>query len=324
MMASCRMAPRTIWILGALTFSLAIPAWATPTPAPASSAAAASPVTVAPMTGQSWLPQTSMPAPDSVNGVMAGAVRAHAPPAATRVPWIRAQQIQQTAAAFGAQAGMMARARQIDDELAMNAAMYNKAFDFAKLELPGGVMPPVITEGRDSFNLSSPDVLRAEGRLYDIVVPARLVASPPTWRDYLWMPTGKLEVPASTLLPTTSDERALWDVWVRRGWEEGDHLADAEFHANLARMQRDMLGMVRYRMLEAQGLVVAPVIRQDHLGVTGGGNTMAIDDRVIAIRQPARLDPDTHRWEFKKPVTNARDLISPPKPSPLPSSGGDE
>ena len=291
-------------------------------PAPATSTPPAA-------TGQeAWTPAESVPPPASVQGVLAQSLDSGTAPI-THVPWVRARMIERAAAATGAQAGMLARARIIDHDLLARAALYDRAFDFAALELPHGVLPPVITEGRNAYNLSTPDVLRAEGRVFRIVHPARLVATPPTWRDYLWMPTGKLSLPDAAMLPHGADERALWNLWVRKGWDEGQRLADATFRANLDRLQRDFIGMVRYRTLQDQGLVTAPTIAATHLGVTGGGDEMAIDDRVVAIRAPSALDPDARRWEFRTPVTTAHDLatttvptVPPPASSTAPPPGG--
>lgn len=250
----------------------------------------------------------SLPAgPSSPEDVLADAVlKQDANPSG--IPPLRAQQIQEAAAAYGAQAGADARAKDINRIVQERAARYDRAFNFAALMLEPGFLPPVISEGRDAYNQPSADEVRAADRLYRIEFPARLVSVPPSWRDYLPMDLSGVERPSAAVLPQNREEKNLWNHWAAEGWKRGVLLANNTFEANLARLDRDFHGMIRFKALYEQGVVSKPLLAHSTLGVTGGGDEMAVNDRISRITEKAQLDPAQARWRRSEPVTAARDL----------------
>lgn len=227
---------------------------------------------------------------------------------ADEVPWVRAQAIQAAAAAFGAQAGMADRARDINADLRRDSARYDRVFNFAAVMLEPGFLPPVISEGRDAYNQPSDFEVRAADRIYKIEFPARLVNVPPRWQDYLFVPESAPMPPERTAVPKTSAERALWDEWATQGWNQGVAMANETFLSNLGRLKRDFEGMIRFKTLYAQGLVTKPVLARSQLGVTGGGDEMAVGDRIYEVTDRAQLNPDTSRWSTAQPRTHASDV----------------
>lgn len=215
----------------------------------------------------------------------------------------RLQMIQVAAASLGSQAGMAARTREIQAALLNRARDYDRVFDFSRLMLEPGFMPPVITEGRDAYHQPNDYEARASDRIYKIERPARLVSAPPTWRTYLLSPSTPAVRPDSSVLPKTKEEKSAWDAWAQRGWDEGARLADQNFEANLARLRQDFEGMLRFKMLYEQGLVTKPNLARSTLGVTGGGDEMAINDRIIRVTNPAALDANTDNWSTRQPRT---------------------
>lgn len=226
---------------------------------------------------------------------------------ADEIPWLRAQVIQEAAAAFGAQAGLAARARQLNEELQRNASHYDRVFNFSAIMLEPGFLPPVISEGRDAYNQPSDFQVRAADRIYKIEFPARLVNVPPRWQDYLFVPPSEAMRPDRTALPKTAAERALWDQWAASGWQQGVALAEETFRSNMGRLKRDFEGMLRYKTLYAQGLVVKPVLARSVLGVTGGGDEMAVGDRIYEVTGKAALNPDQSKWSTPRPRTHVSD-----------------
>lgn len=222
---------------------------------------------------------------------------------------MRAQQIQEAALAYGASAGMDARAKEINRVLDSNARNYDHAFNFGALMLEPGVMPPVISEGRDAYNQPSDTLVRAADRVYRIEFPARFVSVQPTWRDYLPVPVTGAPRPDATMLPKDRSEKNLWDQWATEGWKKGIELANETFEANTARLKRDFEGMIRYKALYEQGVVSKPVLASSNLGVTGGGDEMAVGDRIHQITDKAQLDPTTRRWAHPMPVTGQNDRV---------------
>ena len=281
----------------------------------------------APMSGSNTLPGDSywgntgvdsmrpMTAPpESVQDVMSGSIL-NPRKQADEIPWVRAQAIQSAAAAFGAQAGLAARARHINSELRQNSLQYDRVFNFSAVMLEPGFLPPVISEGRDAYNQPSDYQVRAADRIYKIEFAARLVNVPPRWQDYLFVIESSPSPPDRTSLPKTSAEKALWDQWASRGWEQGQGMAEETFRSNMGRLKRDFEGMLRYKTLYAQGLVSKPILARSNLGVTGGGDEMAIGDRIYQVTDGARLNPDSSRWSTPAPRSHATDPKVEPQPA---------
>lgn len=212
------------------------------------------------------------------------------------VPRIRAEAIQEAAASFGTQAGLAHVAQQINAALQARSTYYDQAFNFDAVELEPGFIPPVISEGRNAYNQPNANEVRAADTIYKIEFPARLANVPPRWQDYLMQPFTNPELPHPSMLPKTSAEKALWNEWVNKGWAEGERQGWDNFESARGRLKRDFEGMVRFKSLYVQGLVDKPILARSTLGVTGGNNQMAINDRLVRITKPAQFNPDTKRW----------------------------
>lgn len=217
------------------------------------------------------------------------------------VPRIRAEAIQDAAATFGTQAGLAHVAHEINQALEARADYYNKAFNFEAVELEPGFIPPVISEGRNAYNQPNANEVRAADYLYKIEFPARLQNVPPRWQEYLVQPFNNPEMPHPSLMPKTDAEKALWNEWVNKGWEQGVNQGWDNFESSRGRLKRDFEGMVRFKRLYVQGLVDKPILAHSTLGVTGGDNQMAINDRLVRITKPAQFNPDTKRWLNTEP-----------------------
>ncbi len=280
------------------------------TPTPAASAGAATQGTLPGdvywgNTGVDPLRPMSNP-PSSVNDVLSDSMLRQKDQK-DEIPWVRAQAIQDAAASYGAQAGLAARARQINEELRLGGGQYDRVFNFSAVMLEPGFLPPVISEGRDAYNQPSDFQVRAADRLYKIEFPARLVNVPPRWQAYLFVPESAPQAPDRTSLPKTRAEKALWDQWAARGWEKGQAMAEETFRSNMGRLKRDFEGMLRYKTLYAQGLVTKPVLAKSVLGVTGGGDEMAVGDRIYEVTDKAKLNPDKAKWSTPAPRTHVTD-----------------
>lgn len=215
---------------------------------------------------------------------------------ADKVPRIRADAIEGAAMGFGTQAGMANRADKINKALKVRQGYYDKVFNFSVLQLEPGFLPPVISEGVDAYNQPSDDEVRAADHIYKIEFPAKIVNVVPRWQEYLFVPFGNPDVPDKSILPKTSAEKDLWNEYVSKGWSIGEKQANEEFEGRLARLKRDYEGMLRYKKLYEKGMVSKPVIARSSLGTTGGGDQMAVGDRVIKITNKAQLNPNQQRW----------------------------
>lgn len=212
---------------------------------------------------------------------------------------MRYNALRDTALSVGARAGLAYRAAAINQILSRYERSLERVFNFNSLMLDHSVLPPVLIEGRNTLEQNSPDVLRLADRSYTIYSQARFVTAPPTWRDYLWLQYSKPDLPDRSLLPRDAPESKIWDRYVQQGWRAGADQANTIFAENIGRLKRDLEGMVRYRILLAQHMVSPPFVAKMDLGVTGGGDAMAVNDRMLQITALPQLQSNSATWDSK-------------------------
>lgn len=211
--------------------------------------------------------------------------------------YIRIKAIQDTAFSYGAQSALAWRSKQMDQLLQSEQNNLNEIFNFNALILKNNVLPPVLAEGDNALNMANPSTLRLADKVYKIVQPPRFITTIPTWRDYLYMSYPKPDSPDFTLLPKTPEEKADWQKYSAQGWQAGIQQANQIFSANLGRLKRDYAGMILYRKLLAQNMVTPPYVAKADLGITGGGNSMRINDQVLRITATSELNANAKTWK---------------------------
>ena len=178
----------------------------------------------------------------------------------------------------------------------------DRVFDFRQLLVaaPSGLMiePPIISESINSMLIDTGGQQAAvSDRIYNIINNAQIVSAPRTWRTYLERTWPLVEPPPDILRPENEEERAIWADLVSKGWQEGIEQADDIFAEDLNTLLSDFRGMVRFRMLLAQGMVSAPYALQVDRGVTGGGDEMRIGDRAVQITGVPKLISGANQWK---------------------------
>jgi defect-in-organelle-trafficking protein DotC len=217
--------------------------------------------------------------------------------AQTNLGAIRAQALRDTALSVGARGGLAFRAQQINAVLLRYENMIYRLFNFNAMMLEKNVLPPVLTEGRNTLSLGGTDTIRVADRTYQILNQARFVTAAPNWRDYLWLSYSPPEAPDRTLLPRNREERIVWKKYTEEGWQAGLQQADLIFKESIARLKRDYEGMIRYRTLLAQNMVSPPFVAQMDMGVTGGGSDLTVNDRVLRITAFPTLQNESKDWK---------------------------
>lgn len=130
---------------------------------------------------------------------------------------LRSQSLRDSALSLGARGALASRAKQVNCVLLKHEHLLYRVFNFNAMLLDKNVLPPVLTEGRNSLNLAGTDAIRISDRLYQIIAQAKFVTAAPIWRDYLWMSYTDPETPDKSLLPRTRAERALWKIFIKIG-----------------------------------------------------------------------------------------------------------
>ena len=210
---------------------------------------------------------------------------------------MRLMALQETAETTGAQAGLAWRAEQINCFLKERVNELDHIYNFRALLLRDDIMPPVLEEGRREMHIASFKTVRAADVIYRVISPPVFVSNPPHWRDYLWMDYSEPERPNETLLPKKAAEAAVWNCFIRKGWNHGIEQADIIFQANLNRLTRDYNGMVLYHKLYAQNMITAPYVSRAELGVTGDSREMRVNDRILRIAATSQLNTNPNEWK---------------------------
>lgn len=203
---------------------------------------------------------------------------------------------------YGAQGGLAARAFALNEMLRRNEPQLDGAYDFRTLVLPAGngqtlMRPPIVSAAQMAFALGeNGQVARETSCIYEITRAAELTSAPPNWRSYLVRAWEAPPRPADAVLPHTKAEVSYWNKHVAEGWAQGEKQAVEIFLSDLGRLQRDIIGMARYRVLLRSRLVEPPTVSFQNARSQGGGDTLRVGDRVVRITGQPGLQANTHRW----------------------------
>jgi defect-in-organelle-trafficking protein DotC len=210
--------------------------------------------------------------------------------------------LQTAALTYGAQGGLAARSFALNEMLRRYEAQLDTTYDFGALVLPvnGGqtlMRPPIVSAAQMAFALGdNGQVARETSCIYEITREAQLASTAPNWRTYLVRSWATPMRPTDSSLPRTKQEVAYWDKWVAEGWADGETQADEIFLSDLGRLQRDMVGMARYRVLLRSNLVEQPVLAFKTQTADGGRDSLHINDQVIRITNQPGLQGSPGHW----------------------------
>ena len=214
----------------------------------------------------------------------------------------RMDMIRTAALTYGAQGGLAARSFAINEMLRRYQAQLDTTYDFGTLVLPvdGGqtmMRPPIVSAAQMAFALGdNAQVARETSCIYEITREAQLASTPPNWRSYLVRSWANPARPTDAALPRTKQEVAYWNKWVAEGWADGETQAVEIFLSDLGRLQRDIVGMARYRVLLRANLVEPPKLAFKTQRADGGRDSLHIGDQVIRITDQPGLQGNPGQW----------------------------
>ncbi len=172
------------------------------------------------------------------------------------------------------------------------AANLNRIFNFQALLIDEHILPPILSWAGDVHTQHDKDSASFVEETYTIRSQARLVSSPPSWRDYLTRDFDALSI-RREFLPKTSAEKSIWQQAVREGWQEGTAQADEVFAQNMDRLLADYRGMLRFTMLYKRGYVSLPRLAEGHMAIRVGKNTLDLNQTVFRLTAQASFqNPD--------------------------------
>ena len=215
----------------------------------------------------------------------------------------RADMVRTAALTYGAQGGLAGRSFAINELLRRYQAQLDSAYDFRALVLPVSsgqtlMRPPIVSAAQMAFALGDGgQVARETSCIYQITREAQLSSAPPNWRTYLVRVWAAPRRPTDGALARTRQEVAYWNKWVAEGWAQGEKQAVEIFLSDLGRLERDMMGMARYRVLLRAGLVEQPRVAFQNSAVEGGRDSLHVGDQTIRITDQPGLQGNAHRWQ---------------------------
>lgn len=240
-----------------------------------------------------------MVAPPDFDAAITGANRAVAELSITvDIPKIRLESLKEAALGYGVRSGLARRSYEISKTLYDNQELLDSVFNFNSLLLEKNVLPPVLSEARNSLKQPDSDTIRIADTSYRIERNAVFVTTSPNWREYLIRDYQyKVELPSGLLLPKNDGEKKVWQQYVLQGWNVGVRQADSVLEQSIVRLERDFKGMILYRSLLAKGMIDKPYVAESNLGVTGDGNAMSVNDRILRITAKPKLETNPAIWK---------------------------
>ena len=243
----------------------------------------------------------------NISDLMSNKIGGTQPKGKDEVSEMRKEAIKEVAGSLGASGGLGFRMNELRKEVNIKSLELDALFDFSKMTIDNGVLAPVLTEGLSNYAQASDDQVRIADKIYKIETPAKFISVYPTWRSYLRFSYPSFETPSQAYLPKNDTEKAIWDEAVKEGWSKGVLQANRIFESSYAKLERDYLGMIKYKILLSEGLITPTIIAKQNLGVTGGGREMAVNDQVFRITDHSALNPNNKEWGVEYPVTNQVD-----------------
>ncbi len=227
-------------------------------------------------------------------------------PAAAAVSLVREAALREAAEAIGAHRGLRDKSCAINAEIERKRTAFEVKYRFSDLMMGKGVLPPVITEARDSVALDA-TVMRVASRVYRLDEAARVVDVAPTWRDWIYVGLAvadcdrpyelAVDLPEQ-LRPRDAAETEYFRSVVARSYAAGVRQGADVFSQNLSRLERSYLGMRRFFELYARGMVSAPVVvASTDIVKRDDPNTLVVGNTIIRITVPVDFVEAHQQWK---------------------------
>ena len=210
----------------------------------------------------------------------------------------RMQALEQYAFQAAVRAGIKARLSEIEKHISNHSRDLDAIYDFNPLLIKGKVIPPVITEATDIYNLENSTTIRTSDRIYQIKNQARFSSIAPNWRAYMQLPMESKAYSSDiyvnkVLMPENDAEKERWVVATVKGWDSGVEQANQMLVNNFKRLNRDYTGMVRFHEFVIQGKLTMPIISEYDLDNSNTGDTMVLNEQMLKL---TRLPQFENKW----------------------------
>jgi defect-in-organelle-trafficking protein DotC len=256
------------------------------------------------------------------NGDATEEARAALPVAHNAAQRARAQALLDTALGVGIKAGMAWQLRNIRVTVDGLSRQLDLIYNFAPLMIRQRVAPPVISEARDLYNQEGAYAVRLSGAFYKIERQAAFTSVAPNWRAYLSFAAPPVDSTAfvTLLMPASSDEKTVWRIAIKNGWDQGVEQANLMLTQAMDRLNRDYSGMSRFQRFVVEGKISLPAIAREDIPLTQSGATLVLDETLLRLTTLPQFDSKLSRWQALVVSSNPRSApktaASPPSAEP--------
>lgn len=212
---------------------------------------------------------------------------------------LRYQALRNEAMSYGMKSGLAWRYAQIEKILINENEELEKIYNFSKLIVDGVMLPPVIVTAENGFKQIDPEYARSTRVMYRVEHKARIVTTPPHWRDFLVKHYPAPAEPYWAILPKTEAEAKVWEAAVAEGWKVGIRQAETIFKGSVGLITQIFKGILTYKVLVVEGVVAPPRLAKSDLGVTYEGKELNVGDTLYRITSQSRFNA-TDKWTPEK------------------------
>lgn len=213
---------------------------------------------------------------------------------------IKLEAIREAALGIGVKAGLRNQLHKNNRLIDENKRELDTIYDFSGLMIKDRVVPAVITEARDLYNQDGAYALRLSGAFYKIEQQPRFSSVPPNWRDYLYFGKGEKEDISiiGNIQPKTDFERKVWSEYIGKGWVQGVEQANVMLQYGLDRLNRDLLGMIRFHTFVLQKKITMPAIAAQSWAYSAeDSEAIAVDETLLRITALPEFSSPTENWK---------------------------
>lgn len=210
---------------------------------------------------------------------------------------------------FGTQSALYSFLFSFNNFTDKNSSQLSLAFPFSALMLfEGRVQPPIIKASRNRYEKENSLTISSIKESYTITDQVRVRYTPKTYREYTYVNPIKPKLPS--ILPQAKDEQVAWRNGIIKGWKLGTKQAERIIINKIRTLESDILGMIRFHVLEKEGLITMPKISKIDLGVVSSGRQINIGEAKFTVSAIPEFNPDYETWKVipreNSPIINKR------------------
>jgi len=232
---------------------------------------------------------------------------------------VKIEALKEAALGIGVKAGLRKQLHHINGVVEAKQRELDTIYDFGNLMIKDRVVPAVITEARDLYNQDGAYALRLSGAYYKIEQQPRFSSVPPNWRDYLFFGKGDSEDEPvfGNMRPKTDYERQVWREYIARGWTQGVDQANVMLQYGLDRLNRDLLGMIRFHTFVLQNKITMPAIASQSWAYSSQHtDSIAVDETLLRITTLPEFNSAMDKWRAS---VKTSDMVPPIQAQPTQS-----